>query len=447
MNPRQCSRRSLLTGLTLGAAAVATSGLVGCASSPPQAITSGPVTLDMWTHDEGYVSFFTKVAEEMANRSIFAPKLQVTKSGASDLVTKLIAQAIAGQGTPDLVGINLPHFPRLMNGNIANELLVPLDDLARPFGDDLIRARRSPFENGGQLFALDSDSPLAVYYYRADLFEAYGLQEPGSYASWEEFAEAATPISVAEGVSFGALSVGNDLPQLIQGFELLLLQRGGGLFNAERSASIMTDLAVEVLEFMCTSLRTGFFTTVTDLYGGSVQTALAGDRILGVYMPSWYATYGIKPNVPQQEGRWRVTTAPRFRNGGGRTAVGGGTGFAVVKDKPGTAAAIELLREAYLTPEQQIARYKALGYLPTLRSVFDSPELDGVKDPFFGGQDLIHVFREIIDEIPVVYQNANLSTLNTVLSGNLLQAYRGEIPPAEALKAASLAFDAQIEHL
>ncbi|GMA33364.1 ABC transporter substrate-binding protein [Litorihabitans aurantiacus] len=436
-------RDALRLGATAAGGAALASLLAACGGSPRPTATAGPVTLSFWTHDEGYVNFFTEALPLVAERTPFDPRLSITRSGASDLVTKLLAQAIAGTGTPDVAGLEIGQFTRLLRGDIAAELLVDLAPAVADLGDDLMAARTAPFSKDGALYALDSDTPMTVYYYREDLFEQHGVPLPQEAGTWEEFMAAVAPISERTGTAFGALSLSSDLPQVISSFHYLLLQRGGQLFTPDGELSITTPEAEEVLTLMTQGLTSGAFTTVSDYYGGSVQSALSSDSIAGICMPSWYASYGIKPNVPEQSGRWRVAELPRFSGGGGRTAVGGGTGFAALRAKPGTTAATDLVTTAYLSPEQQVLRYRELGYMPTLRSVYDLPEMYGLQDEFFGGQDVFEVFHEIVDDAPPVYQTADLAILNTVLSGRLIEAYRGVRAPAEALSLAAEDFRGQ----
>jgi hypothetical protein len=110
---------------------------------------------------------------------------------------------------------------------------------------------------------------------------------------------------------------------------------------------------------------------------------------------------------------------------------------------PARDAGRRRLRRLHLDHSRgQIRRFQELTYLPTLRSVFDSPELE-VPDEYFGGQQTIDVFRAIVDDVPDYYQSPDSSILTDVLSGHLISAYRGDETPAQAIKGAVADFTNQ----
>ncbi|MDT0321999.1 ABC transporter substrate-binding protein [Streptomyces millisiae] len=444
--PGTMSRRGLLRlGGGVGAAALLGGALSGCgraASAEP--VTSGSVNLAFWTHDQAYVDFFETAAAnaEAAGDSPFRWHLAPTRAGAADVVTKTIAQAIAGRGTPDVAGLEIGAFPRFLRGEIAAELLEPLEGhIDADVRDDLLPSRTAPFTKDGHLYALDSDAPLVVYYYREPEFARVGL--PTDLATWDELAEAGRRAHERHGVAIGAVAVGSDLGQVVQIFDMLLMQSGGRLFDEDGTLTIETPEAERALAFLVRGVREGFITTVSDFYGPGMQAALKSGELIGQWMATWYKIYGLMPNVPEQSGQWRIRPLPVFSDGGSRTSFTGGTGFAALTGKRNTLAGVELVTSAYLTPAEQIRRFVDLGYLPTRRSVFDDPQLLEIEDEYCGGQRMFEVYREVVDEAPVFYLSADKPILDTVLSGHLLRAYHGDSSPAEALRNAAEDFRGQ----
>ncbi|MFI9169265.1 ABC transporter substrate-binding protein [Streptomyces lincolnensis] len=427
------SRRALLRGaLGLGTAAA----LTACGGGSTTARTSGDVTLSLWTHDPGYEAFFRKGIPEADRLTDFRYHLDVTRAGPADLVTKLLAQAVAGRGTPDSIGFEIGSFPRMLRGDIAPRLLRDLTpDLAAVPGlkDDLLPARLAPFGRDGKVYALDSDTPMVVYYYRDDLFTRWKL--PKSTATWEEFAELGARVHQDHGASLCVVSTaGSDAGQIVQSFQMLLYQRGGAFFDAEQNLVLDSPEAEETLRFLCDGLRSGFVIDISDYYGAAMQAALKSGKVVGLPMAIWYKNYGLIANVPEQKGRWQVRALPRFEGGGGVTAALGGTGFGVVKDKANTVAATDFLLSTWLTHDGQVRRFTETGYLPTRRSVYADPGLNATTDDFCGGQHLFRLYRSLLPDVPAFHQSPDQSILFDVLAGNLLRAYRGDTTPRQALK-------------
>src|SRR5699024_4180970 len=263
-------------------------------------VESGTVPLALWTHDDGYISFFTEAIPLAEENSDFTYDVTVTKSDASDLVTKVIAQAVAGTGTPDVAGLEIGAFARMLRGDIASELLTDLTPDVEPSKDDLIEARLTPFSKDSALYALDSDTPVTVLYHRADEFERLGIDP--EFGTWENFAEIGRTLAETDEVSLGAIAV-NDPGGTVQSFHIHLLQRGGDLFDEDGNPTLQTPEAEETLAFLVDGVQSGFLATVADMYGPSIQSGLKAGTILAVNMPSWYSSYGIQPNVPEQSGQ------------------------------------------------------------------------------------------------------------------------------------------------
>jgi len=432
-------RRTLLRGaLGLGAAGA----LAACGGESTTARTAGDVTLSLWTHDPGYQAFFTQGIPAADRATDFRYHLDVTRAGAADLVTKLLAQAVAGRGTPDTIGFEIGSFPRMLRGDIAPRLLHDFTaDIAAVPGleEDLLPARTAPYSQDGRVYAFDSDTPMVVYYYRDDLFTKYGV--PKDTPTWEEFTELGARTHRDHGASLCVVSTaGSDVGQVVGSFQMLLYQRGGAFFDADQNLVLDSPEAEEVLRFLCDGLRTGFVVDISDYYGASMQTALKQGKVIGLPMAVWYKNYGLMPNVPEQKGRWRIRALPRFTDDGSTTATLGGTGFGVLTDKANTRAATEFLLATWLTHDGQVRRFTETGYLPTRRSVFEDPRLNAVRDEFCGGQRLFSLYRTLLPDVPAVHQSPDQPILFDVLAGNLLRAYHGDLTPRQALKQTAADF-------
>ncbi|GAA2433298.1 hypothetical protein GCM10010421_22880 [Streptomyces glaucus] len=427
------SRRSLLRAATgAGLGALALPGLAACGSSSGRTVSSGRVDVSLWTHDPGYIKTFQAAAGDKAlmRGSRFDYRVKATNAAGSDVVTRTIAQAVAGGNTPDLAGVIVDQFPRVMGSAIAENLFVDLSDTVRPFEGELLKL--APYSVDKIPYGLDSDNSITVLYYRQDLFAKYGI--PEDLDTWQDLARVGARVYDQHKVSLGMVSTG-DNGAIVNGFLQLLLQRGGGIFDASGELVLDSAEAVEVLEFMAQGVRSGFLMSLPDPYGAVCGAALKSGRLAAAAMPNWYNVYGLQANAPEDKGKWRMRTLPRFAGGGHVASILGGTAFCVVKGKPNTEAALELLRRVYLTREGQLLRYHSGGFLPTLKSLYDDPELTSVADDYLGGQRVFDVYRAAAADLPLYYQAPGMQFLSDLLGGHILQALQGKTSAAAALKA------------
>jgi len=448
MNPNpHLTRRNLLrsAGL-LGGSMIAAPWLVGCGNDSEGGqstdggpstggVTSGPVTLDFWTHDPGYIKTYTAMTKTYTDP--FQYTLKVTTLAADAVVTKMLAQAQAKTGTPDVVGVEVSQFPRTMKGNIAKSIFVNWTELLtdEQKGDLL---RQADYAADGQTYCIESDTCPTVLYYREDLFDKLGIDP--EVATWEELQQA----GAKSGKAFGIAATGT--PGDAMGtFRQLYQQRGKNLYDADGNATIDTPEAVEVLQFMFDSVESGFFLTVPDPYGAPNAAALKSEKLIATFMPDWYIAYGLQANVPDQKGKWKARKLQVFSAGGSFGSTLGGTGFAVLQDKPNTTAGVELVKQTYLTKEGQLLRFKTAGYLPTMKSLYTDPDFTNYEEPYLGGQKIMAVFQGIPEAAPPYYQNANLPVLNDILGGQIQQVLAGKTTPAEAVKKAASDYQSQAQ--
>ncbi|MET9245504.1 ABC transporter substrate-binding protein [Nonomuraea sp. NPDC003709] len=428
-------RRSGAVGGGLLAAGVlaACGGESGGGSAP---VSSGKVELNLWTHDPGYVKTFTEQAKRLteAPGGRYDYTMKFTNADSEALVTRMISTGAAGRGTPDMIGIVISVFPRVMSGGIGKQLFAPLDDLAAPVKDDLLRT--APYSIDGTLYALESDTCLSVLYYREDEWKKNKI--PADIATWEELAEVGAKLHEKTGQSLGMVSTG-DNTSITNQFLQLLLQRGGGYYDEGGNLVLDSPEAVEVLEFMAKGVRSGFLIALPDPYGAPNTAALKNGKLIATVMPNWYNVYGLQANVPEQKGKWKIRNLPKFAGGGHIASAMGGTGFAVLKDKPGTAAALELLKQTYLTPEGQLLRFQMGGFLPTLKSLYEDQKLLSTEDAYLG-QRVFDVYTPAAADSPTFYQNEKLNTLIEALGGPMLETLQGKKPAAQTIKEAAAAY-------
>ena len=440
--PAGPSRRALLRFAALAAGGVPI--LAACSGDGSTSASAGaagaPVTLSLWTHDKGYISYFSDYAKKLGGGT-FSPTLQVVQAPPGDLVTKALSAYTARAATPDLLGVEISQFARFQKDGIADQVLLDLTPKLGGLKDKFFEQRWSPYTVDGKVYGVESAYPLSVYYFRQDLLQKFKISAE-SLQTWDDVLKAGETTAKG-GVALGVIATGGDPGAMLTHFGLLFQQRGGSFFAADGSLTLDSPEAVEALTLMVDGLKSGAFIGLSDFFGGPGSAVLKQGKAAGYFMPDWFNVFVLAPAVPEQKGKWKIAPLPRFAGGGSRTSVWGGTGFAVSKGKPTSDAAYDLLAKTYLTEEGQLQRFTQLKYLPTMKAVWDNPTFLSYSDEFLGGQEIAKVYKELATEAPGQNQSPHWNVMQTELAKQLVDAYAGKISPSGAITAAAKAITAQ----
>ena len=219
--------------LTMLASTVLTLGMT--------AVQAQEVTLDFWDQIWGPPEYVETAQRLVDQWNAEHPDVQVVyRSVPWTGWYETYVTAIASGSAPDIstgAGFQAVQFYDV------GEIL-PVDDVVAALGED-------PFTPGaldavtydGHVVALPWNIDIRAIYYRRDLLEAAGIEPP---TTWEEFRTAAKALT-GEGV-YGLVSAGDSAG--LQWMPTLMLNNGGGLFDAEGKPSLTGERSMEALEFL-----------------------------------------------------------------------------------------------------------------------------------------------------------------------------------------------------
>ena len=215
---------------------------------------------------------------------------------------KLLAAMLSSFGAPDLVEVEITSIGRFLKGAIDEVGFVDLRPRLESEGwmEKLVVSRFTPWSYRGRIFGIPHDLHPVVLLYRDDLFKAAGV-EMTEIETWDDFIAAgkkATRDFDGDG-KIDQYAIVLDRRTESDYFSLLL-QQGGGFFDAEGNVIIDSEIAIETLEFF-TSLFNEH-KIATPVYGTwhgdpSNFAAMQDGKILSILAPDWYGRHPQKSSA------------------------------------------------------------------------------------------------------------------------------------------------------
>ena len=276
---------------------------------------------------------------------------------------------------------------------VADGMLLDVTEYADDAQGDFLDWTWQQVSPGGKTYAIPQDTGPMALYYRADLYEQYGIEVP---TTWDEFAAAAEKVHAADpGKNLTYLATDDSSTVAAYAW-----QRGSSWFSIDDDSwkvGIDDGASAESAEYWQGLLDSGAIST-TKRWDPGFYSELASGRYLSMIGGAWNTAL-IKANVGETSGNWRVAPMPTVA-GSTTSANSGGSAVAVLKGCADPEKAVEFATWLNSSEESLdiLAAADGGGLYPAATAALD---LDVVNqtDPFFGDQNLNEVFRESADNV------------------------------------------------
>jgi arabinosaccharide transport system substrate-binding protein len=353
----------------------------------------GRTSLNMWVFAELHEAYYTQMAEEWNKKYPDRPiDLKVTVYPYEDMHNKLQLGVNSGSGLPDVVDIEVNQFSNFVAESGASPL-ADLNEAAKPFKDDIVKARLDLYTRGGVLRGFPTHVGAFVAFYNTALLKKAGIDYT-TIKTWQDFEEAGAAYNKATGREFGVASTGVNMVE-----NLMIAQLGGNLFAEDGNVAVNSPEVVEALELEQAMQEAGAISTIP---GGSPDSEEAfgaindGDYAAIVY-PAWYTSRFVD-YMPDLAGDIAIAPAPVDEGAEVATIGGGGTGTAVIDDSPDKEFAMEWLAFAKLSPEANVAVWEVLGFDPVNMSVWEDKEVTHNEENKFNKYFQTNLF-DVLNEV------------------------------------------------
>jgi len=407
--------------------------------------------LEVWifakTHYDSYQRILPEFLERHPDRTV---DLQLISGRA--LFQRLNAAFLSGKGAPDMAEIEISLVGQFFRGPLDEIGFVDLTDLIHRRGwfDRMVQPRFRAWSSRGRIFGLPHDVHPVALAYRADIFQAEGI-DPATIETWQDFFRVGRRLTKdldGDGVIDRYAIQLNDMG--VGDLRALLYQNGGDFFDEKGAITLDDERNVEVLAQYVRMIGRPTRIAMTLASGAAFYKATVEGYFCCYLMPDWRTGF-FKRDAAGLAGKLRLMPLPAWRKGQRRTTTQGGTMIGIAKSCANQALAVELMEHLYLDPKGLADRYEETGIIPPLVDAWDEPVFDK-PDPYFGGQRVGRLYTRLAPHVPALNMNPFTSLASTRLQEAMWQCREWyEAHPTASLDqlkaAARKALKAQVARL
>jgi len=318
-------------------------------------------------------------------------EVKITSRAFADHHTAMTTALSTASNLPDVMVLEYGYVGRFAEGG-------GLEDLgAAPYSMQAQQSRIVPFAyrqgttSTGKLVAMPTDIGPGTLLYRADVLKKAGLTEADLTQSWDSYVASGIKIKAATGAYLMAHA--RDIKDIMiradlkAGEGLYLDKNGKVLVDSPRFVRAFT-LAKKVREQKLDGKIGSWSNEWSEGFKrGTIATQMSGAWLAG-HLNNWLA--------PDTKGLWRTAQLPEKAYGSW-----GGSFYSIPKGAKNKALAAEFIQMMTLTPELQLAAFKAQDAFPALLEVHNDAFFEQPIE-FLGGQKARLLWRDAARKITAV---------------------------------------------
>ncbi len=441
-------KKKIISLVLVGALVASMGALAGCNRSSDSSSESAETTASSESDDHTLTvyawdpSFNIPALEaaELDYQTNVDPEFDlniIEQSGAGDIETLITNVASTGESAydqlPDIVLFQDHYFQQYYKN--YPEIWVSLEG-ADITWDNFSQEKLSFGLVDGEHYGAPVDAGTCVAAYRVDLLEEAGYTiDDLTGCSWDEFIEIGEKVYDATGKYLLCMDGdGNDLPYIMLQAEGVSLFKDGEPYITENQTLIdVVSLIVEMAQNNVLLL--------SNSWEDYINTAIQGDQVSGIINGNWIIP--TIEGVPENEGKWEITSMPTIEGDEGYAANGGAALYITAG-----CTNVELAKDflaytfgggSYEDTGESITYDGALengGVVTTYTPAGDS-EVYNEGIPYFNDTPIYQQIAAMTAKVPIVEQNEAHYSCRTYLATAIVNIINGademdELEQAEA---------------
>ncbi len=414
-------RRSSFLSAAAGALAIAV--LSGCGGTAPAAAPDGPVeiTFSSWLKGSADVVEAYNAAQDEVHVTF-----QEVPTSADNYPQ--LSNQVKAKTAPDVITVEYPRVAEMATQGVLKDITKEAGGLvSKEFSPSI----QSLVNFGGATWGVPLDAGVLQMYYRADLFEKYGIEVP---TTWDEYSAAAAKVAAADPKVRLASSPAAD-PALLAGFAWQHGAQWSSLDGDAWTVRIDDEATVEAMNVQQELLDAKLLWTED---APVLQQKQTDGQLLSVISGAWYGG-ALMSSFGDQAGKWRVAPLPSNSDKPASAMYGGSTfGISSTSDKP--EAGVKFIQWMTTTEAGMEARLSGKSSVFPVNETARAAAFKAFDPSFFGGQDIYEVAGEGLESIPEgwVWGPATVTTF-TSLVDSATKVKEGTATIADGLPAAQKA--------
>ena len=346
-------------------------------------------------------------------------KVDVELTHWSSLQSRLQNAILANTDVPDLVEMLEGSLGFFTRGPRAEVGLIDLTEKIHSEGIDkrVVASRFSLWTTLGRNYGIPHDVHPVMLAYRRDIVEQLGI-DVKDLDTWDKFVQVGRRITKDKDGDGVIDQYMIDLPYGGNwGLILLLLQRGGGLFDEHGNVIFDSEETAQVVEWYLHQTLSKDKIATDCGWAQPQMKAMSDGLALFFITPDWRSK-AYESDTPHLADKMALMPMPAWSKGGRRTSVWGGTGLVITKRTKHPELAWELAKFLYFDKQELGQRYRKTNIIPPFKEAWNLPEFSE-PNPYYSNQPIGKLYAELAPQTPPTYSAA----VDSLARASLDQAY------------------------
>ncbi len=403
----------LLTGIMVLSMVACSNGGDDAAEGGDDAAATGDKTLTVMAWDAAFNIPALKAAEKYYQENVDAEfKLEILEqSGSTDVETAFTTAGSSGDYS------NLPDITLFQDHSIRRfvadypEAWTDVND-AEVVWEDFSAEKLDYSTIDGKHYGFPVDNGAAIFAYRVDLLEQCGYtMDDVTGITWDEFIEIGKKVQAETGKYLLCMDGnGNDL------FYMMLQAEGESQFKDGKPYVVENEKLVKIMEAIVTMANEKVLYLAND-WTGYTNEAIQGDMVAGVMNGNWIIP--TIQGVPENSGKWELTTLPTLSGVEGYAA-NGGSSLYVSSNCDNKELAVDFLTKTFGSSTEVYDNALLDGGVISTYAPAGESEVYQQGNEYWNNQPIYATVVEMGTHIPVIEQSDYHYQMRTVL-GTALQ--------------------------